>query len=201
MTITNKKRFEIFRRDSFTCQYCGKRGPTVRLEVDHIVPTSKGGPDDDGNLLTACFECNRGKSNSHIIDLDNRLSEADYIYQLIKFPVDINRALEILEKHLHTAIVECLKHYPSHIVCMAVILEQENIDEDCDFKECENEENVISMLDENCYTLQEHWDSLNPYKMLRSVACAVDEAKSIAFYQLEKQYELVPKNPKVITND
>ena len=41
--ISKKLRFEIFKRDKFTCQYCGKMAPDVVLEVDHIKPVCKGG--------------------------------------------------------------------------------------------------------------------------------------------------------------
>ncbi len=58
--ISKKLRFEIFKRDAFTCQYCGKTPPSVILEVDHIHPVKHGGKNHD-NLLTACFDCNRGK--------------------------------------------------------------------------------------------------------------------------------------------
>jgi hypothetical protein len=61
MPLGNSIRFEVFTRDGFTCQYCGRRPPTVVLEVDHIHPRSKGGTDDSLNLITACFACNRGK--------------------------------------------------------------------------------------------------------------------------------------------
>ena len=40
--ISKALRFEVFKRDSFTCQYCGRSAPEVVLEVDHIVPVSKG---------------------------------------------------------------------------------------------------------------------------------------------------------------
>lgn len=56
-------RFEIFKRDGFTCQYCGGRSPEVVLEVDHIVPVAGGGSNDPENLITACYMCNRGKSD------------------------------------------------------------------------------------------------------------------------------------------
>lgn len=56
-----KLRFEIFKRDAFACCYCGKTPPQVLLEVDHLHPVCEGGTDDPDNLLTACFECNRGK--------------------------------------------------------------------------------------------------------------------------------------------
>ena len=57
-----RQRFRIFERDSFTCQYCGKRPPEVVLHLDHIVPVSKGGQDDDENLITSCADCNLGKA-------------------------------------------------------------------------------------------------------------------------------------------
>ena len=56
-----KLRWQVFSRDSFTCQYCGRRPPDVALEVDHRVSVAEGGGNDPENLLTACVECNRGK--------------------------------------------------------------------------------------------------------------------------------------------
>lgn len=55
-------RFDVFRRDAFTCSYCGRKPPEATLEVDHIIAISEGGTDDPENLTTACFECNRGKA-------------------------------------------------------------------------------------------------------------------------------------------
>ena len=66
--MKNSLRFEIFKRDGFTCVYCGRNPPSVILEVDHILPRSKKGTDKIENLATACFECNRGKR-------DKKLSE------------------------------------------------------------------------------------------------------------------------------
>ena len=56
-------RYVILERDKFTCQYCGRKAPNVALEVDHIIPVSKGGSDESTNLITACFECNTQKRN------------------------------------------------------------------------------------------------------------------------------------------
>lgn len=61
MAISKKLRFEVFKRDNYTCQYCGKKSPIVILEIDHVIPISEGGQDILENLLTSCFECNRGK--------------------------------------------------------------------------------------------------------------------------------------------
>lgn len=60
-SLSKKKRFDVFKRDSFKCQYCGKSSPDVVLEVDHIKPVIEGGTDDITNLITSCFDCNRGK--------------------------------------------------------------------------------------------------------------------------------------------
>lgn len=66
--LGKKIRFEVFKRDSFTCQYCGQSAPQVILEVDHIIPVSKGGDNDLTNLITSCRDCNRGKSNIELSD-------------------------------------------------------------------------------------------------------------------------------------
>jgi len=60
-SIGNAKRFNIFKRDEFTCQYCGAVPPKAVLHLDHIHPVSKGGDNSEDNLITACFECNMGK--------------------------------------------------------------------------------------------------------------------------------------------
>lgn len=56
-------RFEVFKRDRFQCGYCGRTPPDVLLEVDHILPRAAGGTDEITNLLTACWDCNRGKGS------------------------------------------------------------------------------------------------------------------------------------------
>lgn len=59
--ISKKDRFEVFKRDHFTCQYCGRRAPDVVLHVDHIDPVANGGTNEITNLITACSDCNGGK--------------------------------------------------------------------------------------------------------------------------------------------
>jgi len=63
MSVSVRTRFEIFKRDRFTCQYCGKTPPNVLLEVDHIIPQAAGGSDEETNLTTSCWECNHGKAD------------------------------------------------------------------------------------------------------------------------------------------
>ncbi len=69
-------RFEVFKRDLFSCQYCGRKPPVVILEVDHIHPQSKGGTDDSTNLITSCADCNRGKGAGMLSDRIQPLSES-----------------------------------------------------------------------------------------------------------------------------
>lgn len=67
-SLSKKTRFEVFKRDSFTCQYCGAKAPDVILEVDHITPVAEGGDNDLTNLVTSCFDCNRGKGKRVLSD-------------------------------------------------------------------------------------------------------------------------------------
>ncbi|WP_395504748.1 HNH endonuclease [Ectopseudomonas hydrolytica] len=66
--IRKSVRFEVFKRDNFTCQYCGAKAPDVILHVDHINPVSKGGDNEIINLVTACQPCNLGKSDRVLSD-------------------------------------------------------------------------------------------------------------------------------------
>jgi len=53
-------KWEIFKRDNFTCQKCASQD---LLEVDHIIPISKGGSNKEDNLQTLCLPCNRKKKD------------------------------------------------------------------------------------------------------------------------------------------
>jgi len=68
MAISVRTRFEVFKRDGFTCKYCGRKSPDVVLEADHIVPVCEGGTDDLINLTTACWDCNHGKAGKPLHD-------------------------------------------------------------------------------------------------------------------------------------
>ena len=54
----------IVRRDNQTCQICGKILKDEEIKIDHIIPFSKGGPTEEGNLRVLCEECNRKKGAS-----------------------------------------------------------------------------------------------------------------------------------------
>lgn len=81
-TVSSKLRFEIFKRDSFKCQYCGESAPNVLLHVDHIKPVREGGTSDISNLITACSTCNIGKGGVPLEEkaaINKRKSQLDEI--------------------------------------------------------------------------------------------------------------------------
>lgn len=59
--IPRKLRHEVFKRDGYKCCECGATKDETSLEIDHIVPVSRGGTNDIDNLQTLCRECNRMK--------------------------------------------------------------------------------------------------------------------------------------------
>jgi 5-methylcytosine-specific restriction endonuclease McrA len=62
---------EIFRRDNFTCQYCGRQ--VSRLTIDHVLPRHRGGEHTWDNLVTACSECNLRKGGRTLQEARIRL--------------------------------------------------------------------------------------------------------------------------------
>lgn len=106
-SLSKSVRFEIFKRDSFTCQYCGGQAPAVILHVDHIEPVAKGGTNDLMNLITACEPCNAGKSDrrlgehvalekkrSQLEELQERQEQLELMMQWQKGLLAIDRSAE-----------------------------------------------------------------------------------------------------------
>lgn len=95
MSLSVRTRFEVFKRDQFTCQYCGKHPPDVLLEADHVIPRAAGGSDAIENLTTACADCNRGKADrlleegaptvtrAKVDDLRERVEQASAYAELV----------------------------------------------------------------------------------------------------------------------
>lgn len=75
IAIGKKLRFDVFKRDAFTCQYCGSKPPSVVLEIDHVHPVAGGGDNSSDNLITACFDCNRGKSDVLLSSIPQSLED------------------------------------------------------------------------------------------------------------------------------
>lgn len=93
-TIGQRLRFEVFKRDKFTCQYCGQQAPDVILNCDHIKPLVDGGETDLLNLITSCRACNGGKGaialtdanalnrqRSTLADLEDRRQQIEMMLQ------------------------------------------------------------------------------------------------------------------------
>lgn len=93
--LSKKTRFDVFKRDAFVCQYCGSHPPMVVLEVDHINPVVNGGTNDVDNLITACFDCNRGKSAGLLTTIPQSVQEKA---ELLQEKQDQLRAFERLIK-------------------------------------------------------------------------------------------------------
>ena len=112
MSISKKIRFEIFKRDGFTCQYCGKHPPEVTLEVDHINPKSKKGTDDINNLITACFDCNRGKSNIKLTRIPSSLNDnIEVLKERENQYAEYNKILCKIDRRVNAEILEVTKLY------------------------------------------------------------------------------------------
>jgi len=61
-SVTFSRR-QLYRRDHFTCQYCGARPGSPELSIDHVVPRSRGGRATWTNCVLACVSCNRRKAD------------------------------------------------------------------------------------------------------------------------------------------
>jgi hypothetical protein len=65
-SIPLRTRWAVLKRDSYKCTKCGSSPSAdheVRLEVDHIIPVTKGGQNNIENLRTLCWKCNQGRKN------------------------------------------------------------------------------------------------------------------------------------------
>jgi 5-methylcytosine-specific restriction endonuclease McrA len=61
--VVKFNRRNIYLRDRYTCQYCGRRPPREDLTIDHITPRSRGGRSTWDNVVLACLKCNVAKGN------------------------------------------------------------------------------------------------------------------------------------------
>jgi len=106
--LSKRLRFEVFRRDNHACRYCGATAPEARLTIDHVVPVALGGAHEPENLLTACSECNSGKSASS----PDAQIVADVSADALRWGRALAEAARILEREyqercdLHTRFAE-----------------------------------------------------------------------------------------------
>lgn len=112
MSLSKKLRFEVFKRDKFTCQYCGEKAPDVVLHVDHVVPRADGGDDEILNLVTACVDCNLGKGARRLSDRSavekqrKQLEELQERQEQIEMMVKWQRSLVDIEEQTTDAVAE-----------------------------------------------------------------------------------------------
>jgi hypothetical protein len=130
--VSTATRFDVFKRDRFTCVYCGRQPPAVILHIDHIIPVAEGGTNESGNLCTACSDCNLGKGARPLscvpAPLVDRANEAEERVEQVRAMADmIHREREEVERFAWE-IAESLdpgasKGWPAdrfHGVCMFI---------------------------------------------------------------------------------
>lgn len=66
-------RRNLFKRDKYTCQYCGAQPGPESLTIDHVVPRSKGGKSTWENSVLACMPCNKKKADKTVEQAGMRL--------------------------------------------------------------------------------------------------------------------------------
>lgn len=92
MAVSKRLRYEILRRDNHACRYCGATAPDVKLTIDHVIPEALGGTDTPDNLVTACADCNNGKTSS----TPDATLVADVSQDALRWAAAIKQAAEIL---------------------------------------------------------------------------------------------------------
>ena len=129
-TVLSKTlRFQIFRRDGFTCRYCGRRPPEVVLQVDHVMPLRHGGDSDPANLVTCCQDCNQGKRDEIIVSPfeweDSELRRFEALQRLAELRAYQETRAQV-EEELSLLVVDLLAQW-SRLVSAAWMPSREDI--------------------------------------------------------------------------
>ncbi|NJN27463.1 MAG: HNH endonuclease [Cyclobacteriaceae bacterium] len=82
-------RENVFKRDGFTCQYCGTNQD---LTLDHLIPKAKGGETKWNNLVTACKKCNSRKGDFNLEEIGMQLAFRPYRPSYIMYLKDLSGA-------------------------------------------------------------------------------------------------------------
>lgn len=121
MAVKSKRlRFEILKRDGHRCRYCGATAYERRLHVDHVIPESKGGTDDPANLVTACSDCNGGKSDILLDETklpagettEGMLEHAEQIREYLDAQREVSAARDEVREYLADVWRECFLSDP-----------------------------------------------------------------------------------------
>lgn len=110
--VSKRVRFEVFKRDKFKCQYCGRAAPEAVLHVDHIAPVANGGGNEITNLVAACQECNGGKGavrlddNSAVEKMRDQLEELQERREQLELMMEWKRGLDKLDSDMLGKVVQ-----------------------------------------------------------------------------------------------
>jgi hypothetical protein len=117
-SLSKKLRFEVFKRDSFCCQYCGASAPQVILVVDHINPVAKGGKNNILNLITSCEACNAGKGARELSDNSVLEKQRDQLAALSERREQLEMMIQWKEglTDLRDTAIERMSEYWSRLV-------------------------------------------------------------------------------------
>jgi len=97
ISLTRKN---IFKRDNYKCQYCGKN--TSSLTIDHVIPKNKGGKDSWENLVSACVKCNLKKADSSLKDINmNLINKPKKPHYLIYMQEHVSNEYESWKPYLY----------------------------------------------------------------------------------------------------
>ncbi len=85
-------RTNIFVRDDFTCQYCGLVGVASDLNLDHVLPRSRGGQTTWENIVTSCYRCNQHKAGRTPEEAKMRLARRPFRPASLPSTLSLGRA-------------------------------------------------------------------------------------------------------------
>lgn len=108
MAVTKRTRFEVLRRDGYTCRYC--HATDTPLTIDHVIPVALGGSDDPDNLVAACRDCNYGKSSSS--------ADSELVAEVSEDAIRWARAMAEVARRTQdqrTAAQVALTHFKEHV--------------------------------------------------------------------------------------
>ena len=112
--VSKETRVLIINRDNQKCRYCGRsRDDGIKLTVDHIIPFSRGGTDDLGNLWTLCSDCNQGKDN---MILKRPTKEISSVGMPVPIDYSINQVVQALQHYKRSIKQNHLSVYQAIIV-------------------------------------------------------------------------------------
>lgn len=103
--IRQEKRLAIYIRDGLECAYCHSNIEDTKLTLDHLIPYSEGGSNDQTNLVTCCHRCNSSRGTKDWKEFAESVAQyyntsgsyiIDYITKTTQKPLNVPQAKQIL---------------------------------------------------------------------------------------------------------